>query len=249
MLKREKLHSFHYQRVQCLLPRDYPARVAFCETMLRKMTADPEFFDKILWSDESTCKKDGYFNMHNLHSWQLTNPHLVREDRSQYQFKINLWTGILNGNIIGPFELPGTLTADSYLNFSRHDLPTLLENVSLEERRRMWLQHDGCPAHYARCVRDYLDEMYPRRWIGRLGTILWPPRSSDLNPLDFSYWGCLKEKVYKDPITSVDQLRERVQMAAQKITELRHASRIKRSFIRRCRACIRARGGHFEHLL
>ncbi|CAK1603423.1 unnamed protein product [Parnassius mnemosyne] len=113
----------------------------------------------------------------------------------------------------------------------------------------MWLQHDGCPAHYARSVRDYLDEMYPRRWIGRLGKILWPPRSPDLNSLDFFYWGCLKEKVYKDLITSVDQLRKRVQMAAQKITEIRHASKIKRSFIRRCRAFIRAHGGHFEHVL
>ncbi|CAH2095684.1 unnamed protein product [Euphydryas editha] len=135
ILKREKLHPFHYKRVQSLLPRDYPLRLAFCRRMLRKIRNEPNFFDKILWSDESSCKKDGYFNMHNLHSWQLTNPHLVREDRSQYQFKINLWSGILNGEVIGPFELPDTLTAERYLLFLQNDLPGLLEDVTLENRR------------------------------------------------------------------------------------------------------------------
>ncbi|CAH2092979.1 unnamed protein product [Euphydryas editha] len=207
ILKREKLHPFHYKRVQSLLPRDYPLRLAFFRRMLRKIRNEPNFFDKILWSNESSCKKDGYFNMHNLHSWQLTNPHLVREDRSQYQFKINLWSGILNGEVIGPFELPDTLTAERYLLFLQNDLPGLLEDVTLENRRDMWLQHDGCPSHYACSVREYLDATFPQRWIGRLGHFLWPPRSPDLNPLDFFYWGCIKE------------------------------------------ACIRARGGHFEHLL
>lgn len=61
--------------------------------------------------------------------------------------------------VIRPFELPGT------------HLPNLLD-TSLEERRRMWLQQDSYPAHYAHCVRDYLNETFPRRSIGRSGTIL-----------------------------------------------------------------------------
>ncbi|CAH2109244.1 unnamed protein product [Euphydryas editha] len=113
----------------------------------------------------------------------------------------------------------------------------------------MRLQHDGCPAHYARSVREYLDATFPQRWIGRLGYFLWPPRSPDLNPLDFFYWGYIKEKVYKKPVTSVEDLRERIFAAAREINEAGHAQRIKQSFIRRCRACIRARGGHFEYML
>ena len=46
-------------------------------------------------------------------------------------------------------------------------------------------QHDGCPALYSRHVREYLNQTYPHRWIGRGGEILWPSRSPDLNPLDF----------------------------------------------------------------
>ncbi|CAH2088862.1 unnamed protein product [Euphydryas editha] len=164
ILKREKLHTFHYKRVQSLLPRGYPLRLAFCRRMLRKIRNELYFFDKI-WSDESSCKKDGYFNMHILHSW-LTNPHLVRENRSQYQFKINLWSEILNGEVIGPFELPDTLTAERYLFFLQNVLPGLLEDVTLEKRSEMWLKHDGCAAHYARSVREYLDATFPQRWFG-----------------------------------------------------------------------------------
>lgn len=111
-----QMHFIYGECGESLLPRDYTLRVAFCQLMLRKIREDPEFFNKILWSDESSCKKDGYSNMHNLHSWQLTNPRFKTEDRSQYKFKINLWTGILNGQVIGPFELPAILTAAGYLS-------------------------------------------------------------------------------------------------------------------------------------
>lgn len=249
ILKRHELHPYHYTRVQTLLPRDYPPRVRFCREMLRRIREDEQFFNKILWSDESSCRKDGYLNLHNLHSWQLENPHVMRQDRSQYQFKINLWAGIINGQIIGPFELPETLTAERYLGFLQTDLPVLLESVPTEIRDSMWLQNDGCPAHYAVRVREHLNVAYPNRWIGRLGPILWPPRSPDLNPLDFFYWGCLKEDVYKEPINNIEELRTRILTAAGKINESGFARRLKRSFIRRCRACIAANGGHFEHRL
>ena len=33
-------------------------------------------------------------------------------------------------------------------------------------------------------------------WIGRGGTIAWPPGPSELTPLDFSVWGYIKDKVF-----------------------------------------------------
>ncbi|CAK1601563.1 unnamed protein product [Parnassius mnemosyne] len=183
--KRYQFHPYHIQRVQTLLQGDYVKRVLFCRRMLELNRQDPDFFHKVLWTDESQCRRDGYLNLHNIHSWQLENPHETREDRSQYMFKINLWTGIFNGSILGPVELPPALNGENYLAFLQHQLPTLLEDVPLQTRATMWYQNDGCPAHYARDVRAYLDDRFPGRWIGRLGPILWPPRSPDLNPLDF----------------------------------------------------------------
>ncbi|CAK1602342.1 unnamed protein product [Parnassius mnemosyne] len=113
----------------------------------------------------------------------------------------------------------------------------------------MWFQNDGCPAHYARPVREYLNQEYPGRWIGLLGPILWPPRSPDLNPLDFFYWGCLKNRVYSKPIVTLEELRRNITQAADYINSRRYARQIKRSFLRRCHACINAGGKQFEHLL
>lgn len=249
ILKRHELHPYHVQRVQTLLPGDYQNRVNFSRTILERYRDDPLFLTKILWSDESTFKKDGYMNMHNLHEWHVENPHLTRQDRSQYRFKVNMWTGILNGQIIGPFELPDALNGEVYLDFLQNHLPSLLEDVPLNIYREMWFQQDGCPAHYARSVRQYLDEEFPGRWIGRSGPISWPARSPDLNPLDFFYWGAVKEKVYSKPIESEFELRQRIAEAAEFVNNGRFARKIARSFLKRCRACIAAEGRHFEHLL
>lgn len=248
ILKRYGYHPYHIQRIQTLEPRDYAVRRRFCRIMIRKIQQDPNFFDSVLWSDESACRRDGYLNLHNVHSWQIENPHECREDRSQVQFKINLWAGIFNGQVLGPVELPSTLNGQSYLNFLQNDLPALLEDTPLELRRRMWLQNDGCPAHYAIQVRQYLNEAFPGRWIGRLGPILWPARSPDLNPLDFFYWGCLKDKIYDKPIRNREELVEKVRAAAQTISQL-NLRCLKRSFLRRCRLCLRQNGRQFEHLL
>lgn len=92
-------------------------------------------------------------NLHNLHEWHVENPNLIREDRSQYRFKVNMWTGILNGKIIGPIELPENLNGQAYLDFLQNQLPDLLEEVPLNIYGSMWYQQDDCPAHYALTVR------------------------------------------------------------------------------------------------
>jgi hypothetical protein len=38
------------------------------------------------------------------------------------------------------------------------------------------------------------------------GPASWPARSPDLNPLDFFIWGHLREIVYRDPPTDVEDL-------------------------------------------
>lgn len=45
---------------------------------------------------------------------------------------------------------------------------------------------------YGICARLGLDRQFPDHWIGRRGTVEWPPRSPDLTPLDLWLWGHLK---------------------------------------------------------
>jgi hypothetical protein len=48
---------------------------------------------------------------------------------------------------------------------------------------------------------------FPGHWIGRRGTIEWPPRSPDLSPVDFYSWQHLKAVVYQVKIQNMDHLK------------------------------------------
>ena len=60
---------------------------------------------------------------------------------------------------------------------------------------------------YANKVRNYLNEQFPGTWIGRHGS-MWPARSPDLTPLDFFFWGVLKDRVYAHKINNQEHLKE-----------------------------------------
>jgi hypothetical protein len=98
-----------------------------------------------------------------------------------------------------------------------HDLPKLLEDVPLAVRARMWYMHDGAPAHFSRAVRDVLNNTYHDRWIGIGGPTAGPPRSPDLNPLDFCLWVHLKPLVYAVPVDNEEALHHRTVDAPQTI--------------------------------
>ncbi|PSN49423.1 hypothetical protein C0J52_06611 [Blattella germanica] len=61
----------------------------------------------------------------------------------------------------------------------------------------VFYQQDGAPPHYHLAVRSFLDDNLPGHWIGRRGPIEFPPRSTDLTPMDFYLWGTVKDEVYR----------------------------------------------------
>lgn len=51
-------------------------------------------------------------------------------------------------------------------------------------RENLYFQQDGAPAHDAIIVRQYLNQIFPNRWIGNYDVTPWPARSTDFTPLD-----------------------------------------------------------------
>ena len=159
-------------------------------------------------------------------------------------------SGIVGDHLIGPFFLPARLTGDVYRHFLEHDLPTLLEDVPLQLRSKMYFMHNGAPAHFCSVARNYLNTVYPRRWIGRGGTEPWPPRSPDLNALNFFLWGHLKHLVYGTTFESSEELRARIIECCDTIQHTHGIfERVRQSMRRRIEACIADGGAHFQHLL
>lgn len=250
ILRRNNLYPYHIQRVKSLLPADYPPRLSFYCWLQENIASNPQFLTEILFTDEANFGRDTSFNFHNNHNWTEESSHSISEVHNQQRFSVNVWAGIIADHLIGTYFLPTRLNGDGYRRFLQHQLPAMLEDASLQIRSRMYFMHDGAPAHFSSTARDYLDDAYPNRWIGRGGPQSWPPRSPDLNPLDYFFWGHLKSLVYTTPIESIEDLRNRISASCEIIGNTPGIfERTRQSMRRRIEACITVDGGHFQHLL
>lgn len=250
VLHEQLLYPYHFQKVQHLLPEDYPRRSALCQWFVDQAALTPDFSSNILFTDEAIFTRSGIFNSHNMHVWADENPRVTWRGRYQHRFSVNVWCGIIGNYLIGPHVLPGRLTGALYCEFLEQHMPTLLEEVPLAQRRRMWFMHDGAPAHGSIVVREHLNAWFPNRWIGQGGPIAWPPRSPDLNPIDFYLWGHVKSIVYETPVATEDELLGRIQAACQQVRDTPQVfERVRHSLIRRYRLCVECDGKHVEHLL
>lgn len=249
IFRRNLLHPYHIQRVQELTENDRPLRVTFCTWFRQRVANDVHFCAKVLFTDECCFTRNGIINFHNAHNWSDVNPHATRQQRFQHRFSVNVWAGILGDTLLGPHVLPQRLNAASYLEFLENVLPNYLDDVPLLTRTQMWFMHDGAPPHFSRRVRDFLNATYPR-WIGRGGPTAWPPRSPDLNPLDFFLWGYMHTLIYEGgEIENVEELQQRIFNAAQRIRREAPFPRIRDNYLRRMGGCLLAEGGHMEHFM
>lgn len=243
-------HPYHHTPVQTLFEEDKIHRRSFCEVMLLRHRENREFLSSILWTDEAQFTRDGVTNFHNLHTWSHENPHEKRQVKSQHRFSINVWMGVIGQALVGPYIIPGNMTGGVYLDFLQNHLPNMLDDeVPLNLRNRLFFQQDGAPPHFRRDVRNYLDDNYPERWIGRGGPVGWPARSPDLTPLDFYIWGHMKGLVYAVEILSREQLQQRIMNAADEIRQNLPSVNLKQEIIKRLTMCMQNNGDHIENLL
>uniref|UniRef100_A0A914UQ01 Transposase n=1 Tax=Plectus sambesii TaxID=2011161 RepID=A0A914UQ01_9BILA len=79
---------------------------------------------------------------------------------------------------------------------------------------------DGALPHFAKDVRDWLNEHFVGRWMGRGSpTMPWPSHSPDLTPCDFFLWGFIKPKVYTTKPRAVSELKDRIRNAFGQVTD------------------------------
>lgn len=105
-----QLFPYKVQVTQELHEEDLSLRVSMCETLLEK-SEDPNFFDKIIFSDESTFRLDGIVNRHNCRIWGEEKPTETLQ-RSHSSPKVNVWMGISSQRIHGPFFFDSNVTGE-----------------------------------------------------------------------------------------------------------------------------------------
>jgi transposase len=137
--------AYHFTNHQELQGSDCIKRIEFYEWISSKLSGDPNFANKILFSDEATFTLNGEMNSQNCRYWSTTNLHLFNSTNNQLQQKLNVWCGIVGGKIIGPFYIEGNLNSEKYLELLRNRVIPNLEQNSLFEK--IWFQQDGAPPH------------------------------------------------------------------------------------------------------
>jgi hypothetical protein len=134
--------------------------------------------DHIFWSDKARFDRNEVVNRHNCTYWSSHNTHVKFKVPNTGQ-GVMVWCGLTSGGLFRPYFFKETVTGSVYkqmlVDYARPYF----------KRKRLYFQHDGAGPHYAVVMRDWLDEKFPDRWIGRRGLLDWPARSSDLTPRDF----------------------------------------------------------------
>jgi len=74
---------------------------------------------------------------------------------------------------------------------------------------------------------------------------MWPSNSPDLNPVDYSIWGILQERIYHSQIH--DMKKERLLSEWRLLDHTIIAAAAIVQWCTRLNACVRMHGGHFEH--
>lgn len=248
ILHQQGFKSYHVRTTQELRPGDPEKRFEFASRALEFRDADPEFCHKIIFTDESSFGKHHSPNRQNRRMWHKGKPVNVYASRTQYPEKLNVWAGIVDHNILGPIFIDGNLTGEKYVSLLQDEVADLVED--LDFLNECWYMHDGCPAHNSRYAREFLHNSFPGCVIGSYEEPLaWPPRSPDLNPLDFFLWGHVTSTIYRTrPFSTLEALQSAIEGCLDSISPFQVADVIQ-NFEDRLAHCVAADGGLFEHFL
>lgn len=114
-----------------------------------------------------------------------------------------------------------------------------------DELQTGYFQQDSARPHVAHVTLNYLREFFNDRLISK---DLYPPRSCDLTPLDYFVFPYIKNNVFRNPVHTLEDLRNSIQDQCDQITADMLINTFE-SMKRRVNLCIQENGHHFQQLL
>ena len=111
-----------------------------------------------------------------------------------------------------------------------------------------FFQQDGATPHTSNISMDCLKARFLDRVISTKSDFPWQPRSTDFNPLEFFFWGYMKEDIWKSSPTRIDEIKEKISEFRASI-DVEMLSRVNAIFSSRIQRCFQAIGGPFEQAM
>jgi hypothetical protein len=200
--------GYKLQLLYTIRPGGNLKRYDFAVDIVNEINEKEQFLHRVMFRDEATFHVTGHVHRQNVRKWANERPHdFVAHERDSPI--VNVWCALTRGHVIGPcFFAEGTVTSHNYF-----DMLELFAVPQIDDDSVIFRQ-DGASAHYANIVTEFLDEIFPRRWIWRDGWKQWPQRSPNLTPLNFYFWGYMKKIVCRVYIYNTQHLKQRIREAA-----------------------------------
>ena len=238
------LKSLRKQQSQYLSDENKKNRRERCKAFITK--AAQFGWGRILWSDEKRFVVSAKHNRQNVRVLSknvsaIPSAHR-RVLRSQKPSAVSVWAGAWAGGRTNLVFFP----SGDRLNATKYQdevLEVILTNGGrdLMGNQPFLFTQDGAPAHTANSTQHWLRS----RNIAFADKSEWPPVSPDCNPMDFALWSQLEAKACATPSHNVEELKRKLSSAWSKIP----AEDVRRSCLaaeQRFKACVKAKGDHFE---
>ena len=253
------LHCYKPKVVHHQKDPDLAKRLDFARKFVQ---LSPERRANIAFSDEAGFSLDGVINRQNQRRYSPRGdgtPDGFIHTTSKFPQKVMVFLGLHScGGTFGlKFYGQGkSLTGATYRELLINDcIPALkeLNHDGLGTLDNMTWQQDGASIHTSNeSIRVLHDSGFGTRLFSQKNKsckiqieIEWPPRSPDLNPLDFFAWGYLKSKVYSPKPKTLDELKARIEEAISNL-DPDMVRRACDSLYDRCLKVIENNGGYIE---
>lgn len=171
------------------------------------------------------------------------NSELEVYPKVQFPKGVMAWIGIsANGCTKVRFVKPGVkINADYYIKnilkpFIREDVPNLYPNGDYV------FHQDSAPSHTAKkTIKFLLDNNIPF-----ITPSQWMPNSPDAAPMDYFFWGFLKNRLNKRKVKTINGLKKAIKEEVKKVPQILINNALK-AWSRRCRKIYYNKGLHIEN--